>query len=221
MIELLSIHIPKTAGTSFHDILVQVYGEAVSASLKRRDVLAIENDSPDGRLRFDNGLRVVHGHFKFREIAHLRVPGETRLICWLRHPVRRVVSNWHFFQDGLRHPERNPVEAKLNAHRKGESLLTYAREEENRNRISDFLAGATPEDFFFIGIQEHFKEDIQRLSGMLHWTEVQIRGLNKNMRVSDPSPAEWAEISRLNSDDLVWYEQALQWRSRTFNHAES
>lgn len=221
MIELLSIHIPKTAGTSFHDILVQVYGEAVSASLKRRDVLANERDSPGGRLRFDTGLRVIHGHFKFREIAHLRVPGETRLICWLRHPVLRVVSNWHFFQDGLRHPQRNPEQFRQNAHRQGESLLTYAREEENRNRISDFLAGATLEDFFFIGIQEHFEEDIQRLGGMLGWPEVQVRDLNKNSRVSEPSSAEWAEISRLNSDDLVWYEQALQWRTRTINRVES
>lgn len=221
MIELLSIHIPKTAGTSFHDILVQVYGEAVSASLKRRDVLANERESPDGRLRFEHGLRVIHGHFKFREIAHLRIPGETRLICWLRHPVLRVVSNWHFFQDGLRHPQRNPEQSRQNAHRQGESLLTYAREEENRNRISDFLAGATPEDFFFIGIQEHFGEDIQRLGGMLGWPEVQVRDLNKNSRVSDPSPEEWAEISRLNSDDLVWYEQALQWRTRKINRVES
>lgn len=213
MIELISIHIPKTAGTSFHRVLERQYPEAVSPSLRRRDVLEHLTRFGDLAEGQPAGRRVLHGHFTYREVAGLHRRSGAKVICWLRHPAERVISNWRFFLDRLRHPDINPAVAVANAHRRDEGLLTYAAREENRDRMSKFLEGITLDGLFFTGIQEWFAEDVARLAGLLRWPEVEVPQLNI-ARQPDPVEAGLIEaIIALNRKDMALYEAALARRN--------
>lgn len=208
MIEVISIHIPKTAGTSFYNILRQVYGDGLSPSFKRRDLnphaggACILDKSPDP------AWRAVHGHFTWQEVRGLMVPGVTKVITWLRDPVDRVISNYQFFIDRLQHPEMNPEVAAINLHRNQETLLEYARLDENRNRMSRFLDGLAPEDFFFIGFTENFEEDVARLGLRLGWPALTVRRLNTRAYPYPVSEDERQEIEALNQEDRSLYKQA-------------
>ena len=85
--------------------------------------------------------------------------------------------------------------------------MTYARYNENRNLMSGRLAGASPEDFDFIGQVEHIEEDLARLAAMLGFDPLQVVK-KKNAGTYEPAlPEELAEIRELNSEDVAWHEE--------------
>lgn len=204
MIQLLSIHIPKTAGTSFYHVLEQVYSDGLSPSIKRRHLGGIQQYNIDL-----SQYRIVHGHVTWEEAAPFCDPKKTKIICWLRNPVDRVLSNYRFFINGLAHRERNPKVAELNRHRKHESLLEYAAREENRNRMSKFTAGLAPEDFFFIGLVECFDQDLNNLAKLLDWPTFEYPHLNKATS-ADAFPLDVREaVANLNVHDMDFYSKVI------------
>jgi hypothetical protein len=200
MIQLLSIHIPKTAGTSFYHVLEQVYPTGLSPSIKRRNLTGPKEDIIDL-----SQYPIVHGHVTWEEAAPYCDKEKTKIICWLRNPVDRVLSNYRFFITGLTHPERNPEVAEMNRHRIHESLLEYAEREENRNRMSRFTAGLAPEDFFYIGLVECFDQDLNTLAKLLDWPPFERPHLNKATS-TDAFPLDVREaVANLNVHDMDFY----------------
>lgn len=214
MIRLISIHIPKTAGTSFHEVLSSVYGDRVSPTLRRRDVPEISEGGKVSDLKLPQEWTVLHGHLRYGEITDLHQQHTSDILCWLRHPADRVISNHAFFIDRLGHPEINPEVSALNAHRRKESLLEYASLPENRNRMSWFLEGTTLDSFLFIGFQENFSEDLSVLAQRLGWSGIKVPRLNerKAERIIDPDLFE--EICSLNDADMALYREAMLIRAK-------
>lgn len=213
MLDLLSIHIPKTAGTSFYHVLSQVYGTTLSVSYKRKHLKPLLLDGQLSLQSIAQDIRVIHGHFYYQEVKQLHQATNAKVICWLRDPVDRLISNYDFFIAGLQNPSRNPVNYEHNKHRLNEDLLTYASKEENRNRMHDFLAGIDLESLFFIGRQEKFTEDIKRLGLLLGWPMIEVPQLNKKIR-SDASMKQYDtsirhELASLNQLDVMLYQKAL------------
>jgi hypothetical protein len=208
MIELISIHIPKTAGTSFYDILMQVYGDGLSPSYKRRDLYPVEGGPCLLEGKLDPGLRILHGHFTWPEVKRHYTPGHTKIITWLRDPVERVVSNYQFFIHRLHNPDLNPMVADLNVHRKEEPLTTYAALPENRNRMTQFLHGLRVEDFFFIGFTASFSQDVVRLGALLEWPAFTISRLNAGTAPLSVSIDERLQIEAWNQSDRRFFDQA-------------
>jgi hypothetical protein len=212
MIELLSIHIPKTGGTSFYQVLQQVYGPTVTPSLKRRDYAALIARHGSLETAFDPEIRAVHGHLYYRELAALHRTSGAKVICWLRHPVVRVWSNYRFFIHRLQNPALNPDVAAQNQHRREESLLEYARLEENRNRMSKFLEGLALDDLFFVGLLEDFEADLQRLCRLMGWGAPPT--LPHHNRGELPGKAAldaalYEQLVMLNGEDMELYEKAI------------
>ncbi len=210
MIELISIHIPKTGGTSFYHILQQVYGESVTISFRRRDYLSILERFGSLERGLGPGIRAVHGHLYYSELAPLHRASGARVICWLRHPVDRVASNYRFFRHRLLNPELNPEVYELNKHRLGESLLEYAALDENRNRMSRFLEGIALEELFFIGFLEDFDNGLQQLGRRLGWPPAAPQHINKGA-LNAPSLLDaglFDELAALNREDMELYEAA-------------
>lgn len=204
MIQLLSIHIPKTAGTSFYHVLEQIYTTDLSPSIKRRDLAGTQEDT------FDlSHYPIVHGHITWEEAAPYCDKEKTKIICWLRNPVDRVLSNYRFFINRLEHPEYNPKVAEINRHRIHESALEYATREENRNRMSKFTAGLALEDFFFIGLVECFDQDLNILATLLEWPGYLNPYLNKSSS-NMTFPLEVREaVANLNEQDMDLYSRVI------------
>lgn len=224
--ELISIHVPKTAGVSFRRLLQRVYGErAVAFDYGDRvlDPAAPHRADPErwqreirapflaDLSRRDPPVRVVHGHFAAGKYAG-EFPGARRIV-WLREPIARLVSHYCYWLElppGANTLHRHVVENHL-------SLEAFAALEPLRDSISrTFLRGVDPTTLDFIGLQERFDEDLRRLAQLLNWPEGSLPpsapienrtgGSEEMLRLLDPATV--SRLRELNAADLALYRQA-------------
>ncbi len=211
-VELVSLHIPKTAGTSFRNILKEVYGEERVVRFDINRFISIENEEFKEK-KLPSQIRVIHGHFPYDQLMEqVALPEGVPVITWLRDPVKRVISNYYYLSKILR-KELNEEEKDLNILAKMQkTLLEYANAEPNRNRMSSFLKGSTLEDFFFIGIMDHYEEDLKDLAGLLGWGEYTELQHNITGEKPDIDEETLNIIRELNSKDIEVYKSALKQR---------
>jgi hypothetical protein len=217
-LELLSLHIPKTAGTSFRNILKEVYDEN---AVVRFDI----NEKGETRLNQDvytkkklPEARVIHGHFVYDDIKSLfDLPTDIQKITWLRNPVERVISNYFYLESRLKtllNEEQNNLNILSKMQR---SLIEYARDDINRNRQSKFLTGITLEEFDFVGIQEDFENDLVEISKALNWERLP-NAVYQNKTPVKKNVIDFEtiqEIERLNQEDVELYKKALNLRGKS------
>ncbi|MBV6654022.1 MAG: sulfotransferase family 2 domain-containing protein [Mameliella sp.] len=216
-LELLSFHIPKSAGTSFRNMLRDEYGaEAVlrfDTPLRGGGKFRVEQQPFTGR-RLPNRVRVLHGHFSWQHVNEiLDLPADIPKITWLRDPVERVVSNYFYLAKRLR--EILDEEGKgVNILSKMErSLSEYAQAPINQNRMSKFLEGLKLTDFHFVGILESMDEDLKDMSARMGWTiNIAYQYNATGARKREITPEERALIEACNQDDLALYQEALELR---------
>lgn len=93
------IHIPKTAGTSFREVIKKNLSkeEAYEANEPKLDVNKVTDKT-----------KIIYGHFPFG--FHLKLEGEYKYLTLLREPVDRVLS-WYYYikQRGIEDPLYNLV----------------------------------------------------------------------------------------------------------------
>ncbi|MCB0806056.1 MAG: sulfotransferase family 2 domain-containing protein [Bacteroidales bacterium] len=216
-IELISIHIPKTAGTSFRNILKKSFGEEKVARLDiKNDPLQVEVDSlPFTDSKLPPKIRVIHGHFKYPDLEQLfEIKPGTPVVTWLRDPVQRVVSNYFYLSKRL-HEELDEKGKGLNILAKMEkSLMEYARAEINRNRISKFLTGIKLDQLDFVGIMEHYAEDLEIFKRTFDLPDLEIFEHNVTGTKKEVCEADLEEIKQLNTEDISLYEIALKIRDK-------
>ncbi|TVQ43164.1 MAG: hypothetical protein EA362_11785 [Saprospirales bacterium] len=220
-LELLSLHIPKTAGTSFRNILKEVYGEdaVVRWDINNRGVVRL-NESIYSDKELPNA-RVLHGHYVYSDLKKMFDFDENSIhrITWLRHPVKRVISNYFYLESRL-HEILKEEQRNLNILSKMQrSLVEYARDEKNRNRQYKFLEGISLGEFDFVGIQEDFELDLKEIALVLNWDKIpKLLYQNKTSAKKKELPKEIIEeIEVLNSLDMELYQNALQMRNKNLS----
>lgn len=219
MIEVISLHIPKTAGKSFYKILQYVYGDKLDTRTKRKDYFPGKVDLKSLINNIPDHVSVIHGHLFYRHVIKIKERDNSKVITWLRDPVDRVISNYYFLMQSIR---KNPNKKHQHQDKINYTLLDYAAEDSVRNRMSKYLDGIELEELFFIGILESFDEDLLRLSKMLDW-QVTIPNVFENSGSSyRESPtcetktvtiAMRDKIRELNMSDVHLYEKALDLRN--------
>ena len=157
--ELVSIHIPKTAGTSLFKILGEVYGKRYVARVDFRHHLNMLflNEKEFSQKEFPDHLKVIHGHINPRSLRkHIDINENARIITWLRDPVERVVSDYYYLMQIV---DQNFNYDPLNPNvltRVSRSLIEFAREEKEQDRMARFIGKLNLEDLFFVGITDIF-----------------------------------------------------------------
>jgi len=216
-LKLVSLHIPKTAGTSFRNILKEVYGDDHVVRFDINQRIFINNEAFNGR-KIDDVINVIHGHFQYSElIKTVRLPEGVPVITWLRHPVERVISNYFYLEKILRE-ELDEEKKGLNILAKMQKTLReYASTEANRNRMSKFLDGADLSALFFTGIVEYYEEDLAALASMLGWKEYTILKHNITGNRPDVDKETIEFIRSLNGKDCELYQRALELRAERIN----
>ena len=216
-VKLVSLHIPKTAGTSFRNILKEVYGEEHVVRFDITRYISVENEEFTGS-KLKPGIQVIHGHFPYYKLIELvELPEGVPVITWLRDPVERVISNYFYLEKILREELDEEVKDLNILAKMQKTLIEYASTEANRNRMSKFLKGIEPEELFFIGLMDHYAEDLQYLARLLGWKEYPV--LKQNITEDKPRVNEETlrMIKELNSNDYGIYNKALQLREERIN----
>ena len=120
--EIVSIHIPKTGGTSFWRVLEHIYGPKAVQRVFPREY---EAEAP---ISVKRGIRALHGHFRYADLGQrVQVASPVKLVTWLRNPVDRVISNYHY---RIEKQEMTEV-----------GLRSYAARSTARNRMARHLEG--------------------------------------------------------------------------------
>jgi hypothetical protein len=226
--DVISVHVPKTAGSTFQSMLTTVYGRE-RIFMDYDDVpmnpLSPYTVDPEGWRRSSSAqvrsigpeILAVHGHFAVEKYGG--VFPEARRIAWVRHPASWVISLYYFWKHAA--PTTNPLLLRLQNEQI--SLDEFAQDPTARNRVScTFLKGVPLDEFDFVGVQEHFDDDFRDLVLLMGWPEVPSRADNAN-----PEPGYSALIRELHQDhrlidrlvslnegDMALYEEALRLRAR-------
>jgi DNA-binding cell septation regulator SpoVG len=210
MIELISIHIPKTGGRSFAAILKKIYGQEQLINITYNKLERFQQPLEE---LIPPDARVLHCILHFPDIAEFYRARQVPIVTWLRDPVERVISNYYFRLERI-HVGRRPK----HAHRKDETLLEFARREKGVNRMAKFLKGIPLKDVSFVGLLEHFKEDLKDMGRLLGWKGIvkpEHRNNNREFRDQFPPVNQEIreEIKRLNQEDGELYQEALELRN--------
>ena len=156
---MISMHLPKAAGSSFRGFLQHLYGNSL------RCLYDAEETSPRllGKVRLARGTRCLHGHFQ-ADAYDDRLRGAVK-ITWLRDPVERIVSSYYQY---LRNPE---TAADFDFNKRiimgGWSLMDFAREESMIRQTRWYFNAVPLEKFLFIGIAEEFGVSLALLCRLL------------------------------------------------------
>lgn len=226
--ELISIHVPKTAGVSFRRLLQRVYGErevALDYDDRVLDPTSAFRANPAAwaqgpRARYLDTLRtrepaarVVHGHFAVGKYAG-EFP-EARRIVWLREPIARLVSHYCYWLELP--PTNNALHRRLVEERL--SLEEFAALEPMRDVMSGtFLGGMDFAELDFVGLQENFDEDLHRLGRLLGWpkeliparAEVENRTGHSETMLCSLDAGTVSRLRDLNPGDVALYQKAAQ-----------
>jgi len=218
-ISLVSLHIPKTAGTSFRSILKNEFGRRTVA---RFDIY------PSGKIKLDEKsfektelhkkIQVIHGHYTYQSITNtLDLSPSVSFITWLRDPVERVISNYFFLRKIVAERLNETPEENL-MNRIGKTLEEFVVMEENQNVMSKFLNGANLSSFKFVGFQHDFETEIKRLEQIMQWKK--IKNVEYNVTGNVPKISESATldlIKKCNAEDVSLYNSALSQRTNSIH----
>jgi hypothetical protein len=170
---VLSVHIPKTAGTSFYQSLISVLGEEAvlrvyNLRIGRIDVQELIQESEEFDRSVEDGpptgVRCIHGHYIPLRYKRLQENG-WYLMTWLRDPLARLVSNYNHIRRSASTGNYVPGTIGYAVLSENMDFRTYALHPFSRNYYQRFFGPSMPYDF--VGIVERNKEDMQYLSKSL------------------------------------------------------
>jgi hypothetical protein len=205
---IVSIHVPKTGGETFREILEELteghlqrdYGDRPLAPLTLRQRLRLATSRP----HLEPDTRAVHGHFIATKYWR-RYP-EARYMAWLREPVERLASHYHYWK---RKPDRqNPTCRRLME--EDLSLEAFAALPEMRDVQARFVGEVPVERLAFVGLTERY-DDSLRLFRRAFYPDMTVETERHNTnpeRDGDRYPLEpqvRASIEDLNAADVALY----------------
>ena len=217
---IISVHLPKTAGSSFLQALQSHFGSRLKRdygdyplheSSGERIRHALERGDEFVTNRLDE-TACVHGHFlpiKYRALDGVR---DTTYVTWMREPVDRLISHYHYwiatYQPSTSAPlHRRVVEEEW-------TLEDFCMSEELRNVYAAFLWNFPLERFAFVGVMEHFDEDLDDFA--LRFLGSRLAKHRENIRGSaatPPTPATRQRIETFHEEDVLLYHKAVELRS--------
>lgn len=162
-------------------------------------------------------VKAIHGHFPIAKYEGY-FPHAQRIV-WLRNPVQRLISTYYFLLSEPSTWVADPL-AKGIAEI-GMDIYDFVELSAMQNQISNYYCrGRQLKDFDFIGIHEHFTEDLIQLKNLMKLPDFTWEIINDNKYpnyqdsvstlMNDSKLIE--KISLSNKEDIELYELALKLR---------
>lgn len=156
--EIISLHFPKTAGTSFSKSLEDNYGHKLLKDYHNLDV---------GEYDLDR-YTIVHGHLHISK--YYKLYPNAKVITWLRNPLDRIVSYYNFWK---KHPKLDNNKWYIKFTKEKPTFREFL---ENWDRIPREFEAYTNDfnhkNFYFVGITERYNKDIEIIGEKLNWEEI-------------------------------------------------
>lgn len=223
---LISVHMPKTAGTSFtvslrthyRDRLALAYGDRPlhHPAWRRNGRAALRALGNALRSDHDNTIECVHGHFLPLAYRWSRFPAQPRFVTWLRDPVQRLISHYEHWRREDAPPKSDTLHQQM--HDENWSLEEFAFRPELRNVYAKFLWGFPAERFTFIGISEDYEKELEALGRQIIGAPLTSARERQNPeRSGDQYPIATPlrrRIEAFHSSDVTLYAHALRLRER-------
>lgn len=217
-VELISVHIPKTAGSSLKLLLTKLYGEEnIYFHYQSLGNLLGAKEIPPN-------IKVIHGHFSLGKYQN-HFP-DAKKIVWFRHPIMIIISLFNYY----RFKNLTPSEEKavtINRVNKGQiSFEEFIAMEANRNLLTKHTGGwKSLEKFDFIGFQEFFEEDVKKMSQLLGFELTEIPYVNKSPNIAYNQYVQEIitnkelikKLIKYNYNDVQLYYKALELRQDRTN----
>ena len=216
---LISVHLPKTAGSSFQHILRREYGDKmlldyedkpINTPADERNRKALADASANASRDFGE-IQCIHGHFQPVKYLALKKTGRAKFACWLREPLARMVSHYNFwlrdYDGGIGKGDLHckVVEDKW-------SLEHFCFSDEMRNFYAQFLWSFPLGLFDFVGITEHFDEDLQ-IFGRTFFNKGNLK--TEKVNSAPPNSPRWSPSDKFrrrfeeyHAEDYQIYRQA-------------
>jgi len=158
------IHIPKSAGTTFHRILSPNYKMRVIKGSwevyeNSRYFEKVTSEPGYDRDEMFKRYEVIRGSFPYQRFYYLKKKYKWKLITWVRDPVERLISNYN-------HLVHRPSPSLYKKGAKQKLVFEKARSMnivEFSKYLSDFNTrhiGEDPSIFDFIGVVERFPKSL-------------------------------------------------------------
>lgn len=155
----ISIHVPKTAGTTLGNVLSRALARRVLFDYPDfNEYLLPDAQIVENRSFITKYFRGIHGHFGAPR--YLRDFGSAKFLATLRHPVDRVISQYvHEYNDPA------PTSLWHRPIRSGDlSVIDFAGIEGVGNAMASHLRGMDSSDYDLLLITEHFKTSLHLLN---------------------------------------------------------
>ncbi|HXP51610.1 MAG TPA: hypothetical protein VN922_16755 [Bacteroidia bacterium] len=226
---LISVHVPKTAGTSFrlslethfNTSLLQDYnaGPPFNKSAYFRNRLAIEQSLEVSESNY-NTIECIHGHFMPIKYLLLGSKQHHIYITWMRNPVDRVISQYYYWKQTYTNDVTAPVQILMN--KENWSLERFCLGEEMKNYYNAYYWGFPLHYFSFIGITEFYESDLQYFEKKFMKLQTVPKKENVGEGGGKPYPIDESlrkDIEKHHEIDMMLYKKALEKREKRIQNA--
>ncbi|EED35866.1 conserved hypothetical protein [Luminiphilus syltensis NOR5-1B] len=223
---LISVHLPKTAGSSFAALLAVAFVDRLAldyvdqpihqSPVQRKTRALMGAKAPRPEL---TGLACVHGHFlplKYRD----QLNRGAQFVTWFREPLDRLQSHYGFWQSHYDPATAGRVHRQMMDEQW--SFERFALGPELRDIYSLFLWRFPLERFSFIGLFEALSQDTVRFTDEFLGAVSNLPRLNEGGQAPLDIDSDLRErIYTWHARDVALYQQACTIREAQFQRWQS
>ena len=214
---IISVHIPRTAGSSFRAYLRsnpninlrEDYGSPIMVPGIIRNGFALGGRIVQTLKPIAKDVDCLHGHFLPYKYASYTRPG-VKFITWLRDPADRIRSQYDYCFQSDKRVDKSPFQNKVA--REKWSFEAFSAHPRMQNLYSKFFWRFPLERFHCIGLVEHYEEDFKHIcEHFFNDMEPKFTYGNRTRSVVLEDDTR-AHLNKLNGPDFELYRTAAELR---------
>jgi len=223
---IISVHIGKTAGSSFLATLKNHFGRKLledyndigvkqisAASSKYEKYKEILKASVDLAEKDWSNIECIHGHILPLKYLLTGYRYQAKFVVWIRNPVERLYSHYYYWKRSYDPRKSDDLQRKVIEEKW--SIERFCLDPEFKNHYCGKFWGFPLEYFDFIGITEFYENDLAYFARHFLGSETEAKKINVGENEGKPYFIDESfrkEVESFHSLDMALYRRALEIR---------